>query len=338
MKSAIQKFLGGNPVLKRKIKRAVFVSEVLLDPRVSEKIRHVAYDHAMFHEALKFNANKNGREIYSLITFQHVARALALMNSEPGGTALEVGAGRTGLPILLLLAGFDQVVINEFSALDQEYDRHFAESLYLLSILSGSNRRTLDEIIVRDGERVTIRPELVRWMPFTDAATLDLPPGSLRAVLSFTVLEHIENIAGVMRHTATLLEDNGWMCHVVDMRDHEDFERPLAFLSEPAAGYQPRHVWCNRLRHSDFLALFEDAGLNVASSKVTVFNELDDRKSTDFWAMTTKGLDRVFTDRLPADDIWVTDEIIQGFSPDYRQYDREDLSVLQAEYILTKKV
>lgn len=338
MKRIIQKIISDNSTLKNKVKRALFASEVLLDPRIPEKIRHVAYDHGMFHEALKFNANKNGRELYSLITLQHVARALALMESEPGGIALEIGAGRTGLPILLLLAGFDQVVVNEFSALDEDYDRHFAETLNLLSILTGSSRRSLDEIAVRTGDRVSIRPEFVQWMPFTDAAKIDLPLGSLRAVLSFTVLEHVENIENVIRHTATLLENKGWMCHLVDMRDHDDFEHPLAFLSQSAAGYQHRGAWCNRLRHPDFLALFESAGLTVISSKVTTFNELDSRKSTDFWAMIAVGLDSVFVDRLPDRDIWVTDDLIRSFAPDYQTYSPEDLSVLQAEYIVSKKI
>jgi len=75
----------------------------------------VGYDHELFRTALRDNANKNGRELHSLMHLQHVLNALRLLDRTPGGEILEIGAGRAGLPVVLLACGFDRVHVNEIS-------------------------------------------------------------------------------------------------------------------------------------------------------------------------------------------------------------------------------
>jgi SAM-dependent methyltransferase len=339
MKALVQAFLDRHPELKEKVARTIFRTRLLLAPRPSSKARFVAYDHGMFLVALRDNSNKNGRELYSLMRLQHVLNALRLLGREPGGEILEIGAGRAGLPVLMLLCGFDRVHINEITNAANRFDRAFLENLQVLASLTGVCRRRLEDVVVPlDEGHCAIRPEFVRVHAFTDASKLDIAPGTLTAVVSFTVLEHLRDPETVFKHLRTRLSPYGWMCHVVDMRDHEDFTDPLKFLTVGAAQYRNRAGdWCNRMRHSDFINLFERTGFDLRAARVTSFNELDDRKSTDFWKMIAHGLDATYRNELRFEDIWVTDAFLARVHPDYRGYTRAELSILQSEYVLSAR-
>lgn len=336
IKARLQAFLDKRPELKDLVSRAVFRTGLLMAPKATSKARLIGYDHGLFRAVLRDNANKNGRELHSLMHLQHVLSALRTLGQTPGGEILEIGAGRAGLPVLLLLCGFDRVHVNEISNAVNRYENTHVESLHLLASLMGICRRRVEDVVVPAGSlHCAIRPERIQTHAFTDASRLDVPARSLNAVISFTVLEHLREPESVFEHLETKLLPGAWMCHVVDMRDHEDFEDPLRFLTVSAERYRNRlGEWCNRLRHSDFVNLFGRTGFEVCSARVTRFNELDDRKSTDFWKMLTTGLEAVYRDRLDEADVWVSDEMLARIHSDYRRYSREDLSILQAEYVL----
>lgn len=339
MKALLLAFLDRRPELKEKVARAMFRTRLLLAPRPSSKARFIAYDHSMFRLALRDNSNKNGRELYSLMHLQHVLNALRLLGRTPGGEILEIGAGRAGLPVLLLLCGFDRVHINEITSATNRFDRDFLENLQVLASLMGVCRRKLQDVVVPlDEGHCAIRPELLRVHAFTDASRLEIDPGTLTGVVSFTVLEHLRDPEDVFKHLRNLIAPDGWMCHVVDMRDHEDFSDPLQFLTVGAAQYRNRiGDWCNRMRHSDFINLFAHTGFDLRAARVTRFNELDDRKSTDFWKMMADGLDSTYRNELRSEDIWVTDAFMERVHPDYRKYPRAELSILQSEYVLSAR-
>jgi SAM-dependent methyltransferase len=332
----LQAFLDKRPELKDLVSRSVRRTRLLLTLKSAAKARLVGYDHELFRSALRDNANKNGRELHSLMHLQHVLKALRLLDRAPGGEILEIGAGRAGLPVVLLACGFDRVHVNEISNAVNRFEYAHVESLYLLASLMGVCRRRLEDIVIPvDSRNCAIRPDMIRTHAFTDASKLDIPPRTLTAVVSFTVLEHLREPEAVFRHLRTCLAPGGWMCHVVDMRDHEDFEDPLHFLTVSAAQYHNQiGEWCNRLRHSDYIELFARAGFDLQATGVTSFNELDDRKSTDFWKMLNVGLESIYRDELPESEAWVTDDLLARIHPDYRRYDRTELSILQAEYVL----
>jgi SAM-dependent methyltransferase len=336
MKQILHTFFDKRPELKELVARAVRRGQLFLTAGSASKARLVSYDHELFRCALRDNANKNGRELHSLMHLKLVLDALRLVGCDPGGEILEIGAGRAGLPVALLACGFDRVHVNEISNVVNRFEVAHVESLYVLASLMGVCRRRLEDIVVPlDSRHCAIRPDMIRTHPFTDASALDIPPRTLTAVVSFTVLEHLRNPEEVFRHLRTCLAPGGWMCHVVDMRDHEDFEDPLHFLTLSSQRYRNRTGdWCNRLRHSDFVELFTRTGFEVLSTGVTNFNELDDRKSTDFWKMLNVGLDSVYRDKLTENESWVTDEFISRIHPDYRRYHRSELSILQAKYVL----
>jgi SAM-dependent methyltransferase len=338
MKRYALEFLDTRPRLREQLAGALFRSGLFLAPRAAAKARFVAYHHGLFHDTLRENCNKNGRELHSLMQLSHVLGAVRRLDRDPGGEILEIGAGRAGLPVLLLLAGFDKVHVNDLSNVTNRFPAACVETLYILASLIGACRRKLEDVVAPlDGAHVAIRPAMIETHPFTDAATLRIDRGALASVVSFTVLEHLQDPRSVFAHLHELLAPDGWMCHVVDMRDHEDFADPLRFLTIRPSEYRNRvGAWCNRLRHSDFKALFAETGFRLRSSRVTAFNELDARGSTDFWKMIRYGLHEVYKPELAAGDVWVTEDHVKRFDPSYRHYDFVDLSILQAEYVLER--
>ena len=336
MDPRMQAFFEKRPELKERVARSMFRTRLLLASKASVKARFVGYDHELFHHALRDNCNKNGRELHSLMHLQHILNAMRALGRQPGGEILEIGAGRAGLPILLLLCGFDRIHINEMTNVVNCFQNAHAETLQVLASIMGVARRRLEDVVVPvDAHHCAIRPGMLRLHAFTDAAALDITPGTLSAVISFTVLEHLRDPHAVFRHLRSCLAPDGWMCHLVDLRDHEDFTDPLRFLTVPAAQYRNlRGEWCNRLRHSDFLALFRSTGFEICAARVTRFNELDERRSTDFWKMLVDGLQQVYRDDLPPHEVWVTDDMVARLHPEYRRYARADLSILQSEYVL----
>jgi SAM-dependent methyltransferase len=336
MKALVQSFFDKRPELKEKVARAMFRTRLFTSPSSTAKARCVGYDHTLFRDALRDNANKNGRELHSLMHMQHVLHALRALDKEPRGEILEIGAGRAGLPVLLLLCGFDRVHTNEISNAVNRFEKSHLESLQVFASLMGIGKRKLTDIIVPlDDDHCAIHSDLFQMHAFTDAARLNIAPGTLSAVISFTVLEHLRDPRAVFSHLRKCLTSDGWMCHVVDMRDHEDFTDPLRFLTVGKSQYQnARGDWCNRLRHSDFLELFSGAGFELCGQRVTDFNELDDRKSTDFWKMMTAGLEATYQRHLDSERSRVSDEFFSRIHPDYRRYSQTELSILQAEYVL----
>jgi SAM-dependent methyltransferase len=91
---------------------------------------------------------------------------------------------------------------------------------------------------------------------------LGLPTGSVDAVFSNSVLEHLPDVGAALAENARVLRPGGFAVHGIDTKDHRWYGNPkfhpLEFLTEPEG---PRIVYgCNRLRIHDYLPLFRAAG------------------------------------------------------------------------------
>jgi SAM-dependent methyltransferase len=142
-----------------------------------------------------------------------------------------------------------------------------------------------------------------------DARATGLESSSLDLVTSTWVLEHIPagNLAAILRECGRILAPDGLCSFYVDMSDHwshgdaqiseVNFLRYSRFawrLYNPATHYQ------NRLRYSDYVRMFGDAGFRVESDIATRY-----------------------TGTLVA-------------HPDFEQYDHDDLRITGAWFVLRK--
>ena len=92
-----------------------------------------------------------------------------------------------------------------------------------------------------------------------------LPDAAVDLAYSVSFLEHVANPDAVAHELARITRPGGVGVHAIDGRDHRCYTAPghdpLAFLAEPAG---PALVHgCNRLRPTQFAAVFERAGFEV---------------------------------------------------------------------------
>lgn len=93
-----------------------------------------------------------------------------------------------------------------------------------------------------------------------------LPDESFDVIYSHAALEHVSDPARSAASIARLLRPGGVTSHVVDLRDHRDFEHPHAFLGYPEWLWRRsgnHRGWPNRWRASDWREGFEAAGLET---------------------------------------------------------------------------
>jgi SAM-dependent methyltransferase len=124
--------------------------------------------------------------------------------------------------------------------------------------------------------------------------------GSFDLVWSHSVLEHVRGPRGVQEAIHRLLRPGGLQVTSIDYVDHgQDRTNPAAMFN--MLRYSDRYwdlmtshrsIWCNRLRHSDWIALFTDIGFEIVA---------DLPRRVDHPIEAFRGLR--YLDRLSDDDI-----------------------------------
>lgn len=117
-----------------------------------------------------------------------------------------------------------------------------------------------------------------------DARRTGLPAGSVDYITSTNTLEHIPqaDLRGILRECHRLLTPDGLLSFRVDYQDHYSyFDRRISaynFLQYSEHTWK----WCNpslhyqnRLRHSDYLRLYENAGFEVVECRCNSGDDAD---------------------------------------------------------------
>ncbi|MFY9344349.1 MAG: methyltransferase domain-containing protein [Planctomycetota bacterium] len=107
-------------------------------------------------------------------------------------------------------------------------------------------------------------------LAFRNCSIYDMAIGQGEAdvVISNAFLEHIPDVARGVREIARITKPGGYSVHNIDMTDHRRYANaagPLDFLTEASSSPILHHS--NRLRLSDFAAIFEAAGFEIAGSR-----------------------------------------------------------------------
>ena len=116
----------------------------------------------------------------------------------------------------------------------------------------------------------------IQYLGLGDAAKSGLPSGSIDFHTSYTVFEHIPPmvLARILEEGNRIVRDGGLFVHKIDYGDH--FSHSDATISqinflqysdaEWASYAGNRYMYMNRLRHDDFLALFQSAGHRILAT------------------------------------------------------------------------
>lgn len=221
----------------------------------------LAYQTSQRIVARRFLPNISAR---TLKTYRIPLEAFAAV---PGAKmAMEFGAGR-GLmaPLLLGHSGAEKVYFYDLPRL--AHIPHINASILQLSRhIPGDwpSLRTFDDLKVNYG---------IEYRALGDARSTELADSSVDVVYSIATLEHFLP-EQILPECKRILRPQGRICFTIDYHDHyASSYSPIGYLNFyqfSEAGwhrYIPSMHYQNRLRNSDYLRLFVDAGLVIHEQK-----------------------------------------------------------------------
>lgn len=214
-------------------------------------------------------SEKQVRSIYTL------ARRLVAVYEEYSprplrdSTCFEFGAGRDLiLPLAFSAHGakrFITVDIERLAKLDL-----IRSNAAIVSRVSGMDRLGVNSL--EDLDRVWN----IEYRAPADARMTGLPSGSIDCAVSVETLEHIprSDIVAILKELRRIMRPEGVMLMQIDYGDHFKGFDPsisafnfLTYSEEDWAPFQSRFQYVNRLRHSEYLQLFKEAGFDLLSDQ-----------------------------------------------------------------------
>jgi hypothetical protein len=206
--------------------------------------------------------------------------------SPMGKVFLEVGTGRVPLvPIAYWLMGAESTITIDLNPYMKE--ELIAEHLHYLSKHENEILEIFGSLIDKkrfnDLVKLATRPKIqatevldlcqIIYIAPGDAANTNLHEQYIDFHTSYTVFEHIppDVLADILREGNRIIKNNGLFIHCIDYSDHfshsDQSISAINFLqysdNEWAKYADNRYMYMNRLRHDDFLALFESVGQQI---------------------------------------------------------------------------
>lgn len=239
--------------------------------------------------------------------------------SPTGKVFFEVGTGRAPLvPIGYWLMGAESTITIDLNPylkeeLIAEHLRYVSENEDEILALFGSliDRKRLKALVSFGTKSKLSATELldlcqIVYIAPGDAANTNLPEQYIDFHTSYTVFEHIppKVLIDILREGNRIIKNNGLFVHRIDYSDHFSHSdksiSAINFLqysdNEWAKYASNRYMYMNRLRHDDFLALFESVGQQI----VAVEPDTDQRSEE---LLKTKGLS--LNNRFSSKPEWV---------------------------------
>jgi SAM-dependent methyltransferase len=213
-----------------------------------------------------------------------------------GATFLEVGTGRRINTILAFwLLGAEKVVTldlnpylkEELVRADLEYivkNKSEIENLFENRIFNNRLDALLEFVEFPYQMKSLLKFLNVEYIAPGDASHLSLPDSSVDFHTSYTVLEHIppEIIKAILKEGQRILKQDGLFVHCIDYSDHFSHSdksiSSVNFLQfsdnywDKIAGN--RYMYMNRLRHDDFIDLFQNLNCKILMNEPDVDKNL----------------------------------------------------------------
>jgi hypothetical protein len=211
----------------------------------------------------------------------HVLNFLTLPSPERC-CALEFGVGRNLLtPLLLSAAGARQIFAFDIERLvTLEQINHVIRQLEKLDIpCPGQAWREIENIEVD-----LMRYYRINYLAPCDVRNTMLPPGSIDFVCSTSTLEHIAraDIVSIVTECRRLCSQSALMSFIIDYHDHYSTSDSAItrfnfyrYSDSNWRWFNPPNHFQNRMRHSDYEALFDSCGLKALEKRAVIppYNE-----------------------------------------------------------------
>jgi hypothetical protein len=209
-----------------------------------------------------------------LAAYEYHVRNFLSLPVPAEANALEFGAGRNLLtPLLLSAAGARVVFAYDIEPLASvEHVNHVIRQLRSLRS-PGINQEWREVANVNTDLRRLYR---IEYRAPGDARTTGLPPKSIHFVCSTSTLEHIarDDIVAIIRESSRIVAPAALLSFIIDYHDHyATADRRITrfnFYRYPRSiwrWFNPSNHYQNRLRHSDYEALFEGGGFAAIENR-----------------------------------------------------------------------
>ncbi len=234
--------------------------------------------------------NPASRLSYGIDTWK---RIIEQGNNPLGKVFFEIGTGRVPLvPLSYWLMGAKSVItidLNPYLKRELIFEslQYISENMEEIQNLFGSlldNTRFADLIAFSKDSSFSINHFLdlchIEYIAPGDASSTDLPSQSIDYYTSCTVLEHIppEVLVRILDEGNRIISNEGLFIHIIDYSDHFSHSDKnisainfLQYSDDEWKRYAGnRYMYMNRLRHDDYLCLFESVGHRVLSVKTGI--------------------------------------------------------------------
>ena len=224
-------------------------------------------------------------------------RIRSLDHDPIGKVFFEVGTGRVvDVPLAYWLMGAEKTItvdLNPYLKTEQikKTLQYISQNKEEIESLFGSllyENRLIELLDFCENEPFTMNAFLdlcgIKYIAPGDAANTSLSPRYIDFHTSFTVLEHIrpEILGEILREGNRIIKANGLFIHRIDYSDHfAHFDKSISLINflqysdadwEKQAGNRYRYL--NRLRHDDFISLFQSAGHKILINEREVNQQL----------------------------------------------------------------
>ncbi len=250
----------------------------------------------------KFGGLQNINHLYYLKAAKKILDLIIEFNHSPvDKTFFELGTGRIVMfPMCYWLAGSKKTItvdLNPYLVEDlvlQNVRYLINNEKIVVELFNGliqNERWELFKKFVQDEKQLSLKKVLdffsIEYLAPCDAANTNLPKDSIDFHTSYTVLEHIpkEVIIKIFNEGNRIVKENGLFIHEIDYSDHFahsdnsinliNFLQYSDFVWNLYAGN--KYMYMNRLRHDDFLDLynaFNHEVLNLGVDFNSNLNEL----------------------------------------------------------------
>lgn len=181
---------------------------------------------------------------------------------------LELGPGSDfGAQLLIASEGAEVTLCDRFLA---RWDPDYHPQFYRRLAERYDGPREQLEAVIAAGDH---RASSLRLLEEPAENLVSVESGSIDLLYSFAVLEHIIDINAIAHEMARVSAVGAHGFHLIDLRYHRDFGRPLEHLTWDDARFQQAAEavdfdFGNRWRAQEFAAHFEQAGLRVTGRDI----------------------------------------------------------------------
>lgn len=208
-----------------------------------------------------------------------------------GKVFLEIGTGRVPLvPLAYWLMGAEKIITIDLNPylkgeLIRESLRYISDNNEEIQNLFGTllDKKRLDDLLAfSENADFSTRRFLdlcrIDYVAPGNAAKTDFPPRSVDFHTSYTVFEHIppEVLKQILEEGNRIVRSNGLFVHRIDYSDHFSHSDQkisainfLQYSDDEWKRYAGnRYMYMNRLRHDDFISIFQSAGHRILEAEL----------------------------------------------------------------------